>query len=236
MVCYRPKMCRRQGGAALSNMKKPLIFVIGGLGVLWGAYAAAQHIPKPPDEQIWQAPRQFVTVDDFPARAPILDIGGGGWGVIGQLKGQQVVTIDISEKELREAPPGPFVKIVMDARRLQFLDNSFPTATVFFTFMFLAPADHEQVFRELRRVLTPGGRLLIWDAVLPKLADARKKFASIPITFKLPGKEINAGYGTYLVPGGQGLAHFEELAGRMGFAVAANKTSQDWFFLELVKR
>lgn len=204
-------------------------------GLVFCALALAQHIAKPPDEQIWQAPRQVVPVEDFAAKAPILDIGGGGWGVIGQLKGQQVVAIDISDKELREAPPGPFVKIVMDARQLQFLDNAFPTATVFFTFMFMAPSDHEQVFRELRRVLIPGGRLLIWDAVLPNLADTRKKYATIPITFKLPGKEINAGYGTYLVPGGQGLAHFEELAVKTGFTVVSKKTSQDWFFLELSK-
>jgi SAM-dependent methyltransferase len=210
-------------------------FLLVFCGLAFGALPPAQHIAKPPAEQIWQAPRQVVPVEDFLAKAPILDIGGGGWGVIGQLKGQQVVAIDISDKELREAPPGPFVKIIMDARRLQFLDNAFPTATVFFTFMFMAPADHEQVFRELRRVLVPGGRLLIWDAVLPKLADARKKYASIPITFKLPGKEINAGYGTYLVPGGQGLAHFEELAVKTGFAVVTKRTSQGWFFLELSK-
>lgn len=206
-----------------------------GLGLILSGAAPAQHIAKPPDEQIWQAPRQIVPVEDFAAKAPILDIGGGGWGVIGQIKGQQVVAIDISDKELREAPPGPFVKIVMDARQLQFLDNSFPTATVFFTFMFMAPADHGQVFRELRRVLVPGGRLLVWDAVLPKLADAKKKYASIPITFKLPGKEINAGYATYLVPGGQGPAHFEELAVKTGFTVVSKRTSQDWFFLELAK-
>jgi SAM-dependent methyltransferase len=219
-------------------MAKSRTFVPFVLGTcVWALASAmpAQHAAKPPEEQIWQAPRQIIPVEDFSARAPILDIGGGGWGVIGQLKGQQVIAIDISDKELREAPPGPFVKVIMDARRLQFLDDAFPTATVFFTFLFMSPADHEQVFRELRRVLVPGGRLLIWDAVLPDLADARKRFATIPITFKLPGKEINAGYSTYLVPGGQGLAHFEELAVKTGFTVVAKKTSQQWFFLELAK-
>jgi len=198
--------------------------------------AWAQHIAKPPDEQIWQSARQLVPVDDFPAKGLILDIGGGGWGIIGQLKGQQVVTIDISKKELLESPPGPLLKIVMDARDLLFLDRTFPTATVLFTFMFIAPQDHEQVLRELHRVLVPGGRLLIWDFVLPDLRDPTKRLALIPITFKLPGKEINASYGTYLVPGGQGPAHFEQLAARTGFTVVSKKGAQDWFFLELVSR
>ena len=217
--------------------KKGILFaaLLAGLVLAFMAGALAQHIPQPPAEQIWQAQRQFVPVADFPAKGLILDIGGGGWGVIGQLKGQQVITIDIDPRELLEAPPGPLLKIVMDARQLQFLDNTFPTATVFFTFMFLAPADHEQVFRELHRVLAPGGRLLIWDAIFPNLEDKNKKFASIPITFKLPGRDIDAGYGTYLVPGGQGLAHFEGLAHKTGFAVVSKTSAQEWFFLELSK-
>ncbi len=197
--------------------------------------AAAQHMSAPPAEQIWLAPRQSVPVLDFPAKGLILDIGGGGWGVIGQLKGKQVVSIDISPQELVEAPPGPLLKIVMDARQLLFLDDTFPTVTVFFTFMFMAPADHEKVFRELYRVTEPGGRLLIWDVVLPRLTDMKKKFATVPVAVKLPGKEFEAVYSTYLVPGGQGLPHFEALAAKIGFTVVNRRTSQDWFYLELAK-
>lgn len=217
--------------------KKGMIIaaLLACLGLFFPAEALAQHTPQPPAEQIWTAPRQFVPVADFPAKGLILDIGGGGWGVIGQLKGQQVIAIDIDPRELLEAPPGPLLKIVMDARELGFLDNTFPTATVLFTFMFLAPADHEQVFRELNRVLAPGGRLLIWDTVFPVLEDKKKKYALIPVTFKLPGRDIDAGYGTYLVPGGQGLAHFEGLAHKTGFAVVSKTSTQEWFFLELSK-
>jgi len=219
----------------MSKKRRFILTLMAGSGLLFAAAAAAQHVPKPPEEEIWRVRRQYVPVDNFPAKGLILDIGGGGWGVIGQLKGQQVVAIDISDKELLEAPPGPLLKIVMDARELQFLDGWFSTATVFFTFMFLSPADHEQVYRELYRVLAPGGRLLIWDSILPKLEDQRKKYAMIPITFKLPGKEVEASYGTYLVPGGQGLAHFEDLAKKTGFTIVSRKSAQDWFFLELSK-
>src|SRR5512137_2386057 len=127
-----------------------------GLAVLaafaLGGAALAQH-QTPPPETIWQAERQTVTVPDFPAEGLILDIGGGGEGVIGQLKGKQVIAIDLMKRELESAPPGPLLKIVMDARDLNFLDGTFPTATVFFTFMYIAPADHEKVFREIHRVL-----------------------------------------------------------------------------------
>jgi len=44
-----------------------------------------------------------------------LDIGGGGEGVIGQMKGKQVIAIDPNRRELEEAADGP-LKIVMDAR------------------------------------------------------------------------------------------------------------------------
>jgi len=74
---------------------------------------------------------QQVIVNDFKAEGYILAIGGGGEGTIGRLKGSQVIAIDIRKIELEEAPDGP-LKIIMDARDLQFLDNAFNTATSFF--------------------------------------------------------------------------------------------------------
>lgn len=197
--------------------------------------ASAAQEKRPAANEIWLAGRQTVTIENFEARGPILDIGGGGEGVIGQLKGTQVIAIDLSKRELEEAPSGPLVKIVMDARDLKFLDGAFDTATVFFTFMYIQSSDHEQVLRELHRVLRPGGRLLIWDVVFPKIEDVTKKSALFWFSFKLPDKTINTGYGVRLPPGEQGLPHFEELAQEAGFAVIAKKADQRWFFLELAK-
>ena len=36
-----------------------------------------------------------------------MDICGGGEGIIGQMKPAQVIAIDLSKRELEEAPPGP---------------------------------------------------------------------------------------------------------------------------------
>ncbi|UCE21095.1 MAG: class I SAM-dependent methyltransferase [Candidatus Aminicenantes bacterium] len=178
--------------------------------------------------------RQTVTVEDFSAEGFILDIGGGGEGVIGQLKGQQVIAIDISKRELEEAPPGP-LKIVMDARDLKFLDNTFNTATVFYTFMYIASSDHQKVFEELQRVLTPGGRLLIWDVIFPERTDKTKNTALFLFTFKLPDREIGTGYGVRRPEGEQGLAHFIELAKKTGFKIVSYKEKDQSFFLEVEK-
>ena len=56
-----------------------------------------------------------VTVPSFCTDGYVLDIGGGGEGVIGRLNSLQVIAIDCVKDELEEAPKGP-LKIVMDAR------------------------------------------------------------------------------------------------------------------------
>ena len=110
--------------------------------------------------------KQKVRLKDFQTEGWILDLGGGGEGIIGQLKGSQVVAIDPVKNELLEAPDGP-LKIIMDARKLEFLDESFNMVTAFFTLMYIPAADHPGVLREAWRVLRPSGKLLIWEVALP---------------------------------------------------------------------
>ncbi|NIV40215.1 MAG: methyltransferase domain-containing protein, partial [Anaerolineae bacterium] len=86
---------------------------------------------------------QTVRVHDFESTGFILDIGGGGEGIIGLLKGQEVIALDLRKEELEEAPPGP-LKIVMDAKELQFLDGAFGTATAFFSLMYLKSREDQQ--------------------------------------------------------------------------------------------
>src|SRR5574341_2308941 len=70
--------------------------------------------------------KQELAVADFPAEGWVLDLGGGGEGIIGRIKGAQAVVIDLYSWGLKRTPPGP-LKLVMDATDLKFIDASFNT-------------------------------------------------------------------------------------------------------------
>ena len=83
------------------------------------------HHPEISEDRIIFFERQEVVVDDFEAPGYILDIGGGGEGIIGRLKGEQVIAIDPNRRELEGAAGGP-LKIVM----LPQICNSLTTPSV----------------------------------------------------------------------------------------------------------
>lgn len=195
--------------------------------------ASPQGHERPKPEQVFRHAPLTVNLPDFPATGLILDIGGGGEGIIGQAKGKQVVAIDLIKRELEEAPGDPLLKIVMDARDLKFLDASFDTVTVFFTFMYIDPADHEKVLTEIRRVIRPSGRLLVWDVTFPaRKTDERHEWVVYPLQVQLPAARIQTGYGVRFTPG-RGASDLAAAAGRAGFQVTKRQDEQGWYFLEL---
>jgi ubiquinone/menaquinone biosynthesis C-methylase UbiE len=151
-----------------------------------------QSEPRPGDEHV--VDNQRVSLVGFAPQGRVLDIGGGGEGAIGRLLGEQVVAIDLLASELVEAPEG-FLKIVMDARDLKFLDNSFDAATAFFSFMFMPPADHPRVIGEIRRVLKSGAMFTLWDVTIPARSDPAREFFSVRLRYALPNREFGTGYG-----------------------------------------
>jgi len=138
---------------------------------------------------------ETVLVKDFSADGHILDIGGGGEGIIGLLKGAQVVAVDLRKSELEEAPDGP-LKIVADARDLPFLDETFNVATTFFSMMYIRRrAELRRVFAEAYRVLRPAGRFFLWDAVVERPAQTDKDAYIAFVRILVGDREIHTGYG-----------------------------------------
>ena len=92
----------------------------------------------------------------------VLDIGGGGEAVIGQIYGDRVTAIDNRQEELDEAPDC-CSKVLMDATELLFPDCAFDNVTFFYTLMYMTGETQQRAICEAARVLKVGGSLHIWD-------------------------------------------------------------------------
>jgi SAM-dependent methyltransferase len=178
--------------------------------------------------------KQEFAVPDFPAEGWILDIGGGGEGIIGRLKGSQVVAIDLYAWGMARTPPGP-LKLVMDATDLKFLDGSFGTVTSFFTLMYMEPGQQAKAVREAYRVLKPGGRMMIWDVELPVSPDPKQDLAIFPFVCRLPKERIETGYGTPFPKSPLDIAHYVRLGQSAGFTVHEKASEGRVFRLILAK-
>ena len=193
------------------------------------------HEPLPKEEMFVIDQQEIVLSDsDFDTSGYILDIGGGGEGTIGILKGERVIAIDTRREELEEAPEGP-LKIVMDATSLQFLDNAFDTVTSFFTLMYISKSDHTNVFKEVYRVLKPGGHFLIWDVAIPPRGDQPQEWFVVLVSITVNDKTVQTGYGVRWKSREQDIVYYEDLAVKTGFEVETQKQGQT-FYLRLRKK
>ncbi|NYT12073.1 MAG: class I SAM-dependent methyltransferase [Methanomassiliicoccales archaeon] len=144
-------------------------------------------------------PRQVIRVHDFyDGDGWILDIGGGGEGIIGLIMGRQVVSIDLIRRELAETS-NDSLKVVMDATVLGFPDSTFDAVTAFFSLMYMMDDTLEAALKEASRVLKPGGEFLIWEPIVRPPGSSEKKVFISWLDVELPdGSLVETGYGHYL--------------------------------------
>jgi ubiquinone/menaquinone biosynthesis C-methylase UbiE len=147
-------------------------------------------------EEYYTTRAQGIKLSPSKTEGLILDIGGGGEGVIGKLNGRQVVAIDTRAEELKETG-NQALKIVMDAVDLKFLPESFDLCTSFFSFMYITHDKHVRVFSEAYRVLKDKGRFLIWDTRMPLANEGYTVFV-VDLEIQLPNEEIKTKYGVKL--------------------------------------
>ena len=178
--------------------------------------------------------KQHIDITDVELSGRILDIGGGGEGIIGLLKGERVVAIDRRESELKEAPPGDYLQIIMDAKELKFLDETFDTATAFFTLMYIPLEHHQIIFQEIHRVLKKGGEFVIWDFPIPKRDKDEKELYGLMLEVKIRDSNISTGYGTKWDKE-QDLEYYVKLGASNGFSVVEKNPIDGMFYIRFNK-
>ena len=174
-------------------------------------------------------------LQDIEHQGWVLDIGGGGEGVIGQLLGDEVVAIDLLKEELLEAADGP-LKVIMDARDLNFLDESFHTVTAFFSLMYFKEKNAQQkVFQEAARVLKPGGKFHVWDVNLAEIPETDKEFYIIQLRYKTGTEYKETGYGMRWPKEPRGIDYYLEMAELVGLIDDGSRRVGNTFYLCLRK-
>ena len=138
----------------------------------------------------------------------VLELGvGTGKNIPYYPEGADVVAVDISEKMLAEARRRASsldhdVRLELaDAQALPYPDDSFDT--VVGTFVFCSIPEPELALAEARRVLRPGGRLLLLEHVLSKNPILRRLMRWFdPIPYWIWGAHINRDTVTTVQRGG----------------------------------
>ena len=173
-------------------------------------------------------PKQRIVIQETP-QGSVIDIGGGGEGVIAQAGGAGIVAIDKYASEIHEArnkaPDTPWM--VADATELPCKSHGFDNATAFFSCMYMPDDVKGNVFRETRRVLKTGGEFRIWDV---HMAPTSNVFA-IRLQADLPdGHTINTVYGVKAKD--QSATAICSLLQETGFEADVITNQKHWFFIK----
>lgn len=176
-------------------------------------------------------PTQRVPIAVVPP-GRLLDIGGGGEGVIAQAARTQVIAVDKYVSEIHEAKPKApdALWTVANAAALPFADHCFDNATAFFSCMYMSGDGQAGVFCETQRVLRKGGEFWIWDA---SMAPTSQVFA-IRLRVDLPGpRSIRTAYGVKAKE--QSAATIGSLLRQAGFESEVVTDRKHWFLLKATR-
>jgi ubiquinone/menaquinone biosynthesis C-methylase UbiE len=176
-------------------------------------------------------PQQQVNLSQLPP-GRVLDIGGGGEGVIAQAGGSQVVAVDKLVSEIGEAcdksPDSNW--LAADATRLPCSNGSFAQATAFFSCMYMSNEVKAAVFKEAYRVLQPGGELWVWDVPM----NASSGVFALRLQVTLPNqKTVTTAYGVRAKD--QSAASLGEMLQQAGFKTEVSSQHKHWFLLKACK-
>ncbi len=175
---------------------------------------------------------QKITIDSIPDGS-VIDIGGGGEGIIAQIGNERITAIDKYQSEIDEAksnaPTANWIRA--DATDLSYSDNYFDNATAFFSGIYMSLETFEKVCMETYRVLKDYGEFWIWDARISN----NKDLYIIRLQITLPnGKKINTGYGTRVR--NRDIIEIRQKLVKTKFHIEIVENHGEWFFIKAIKK
>ncbi|MFW9799703.1 MAG: class I SAM-dependent methyltransferase, partial [Candidatus Thorarchaeota archaeon] len=116
---------------------------------------------------VFEVPLQEIDLKRIKFEGLVIDIGGGGEGLVSRLEKERVCVVDVSLDKIREARihGQPAHWTVADGRSLCFRRNTFDVATLWFSLGYMRNWETKKaVFEEVHRVLKPNGILSVLAA------------------------------------------------------------------------
>jgi ubiquinone/menaquinone biosynthesis C-methylase UbiE len=171
---------------------------------------------------------QKISLERLKSGGLVLDIGGGGEGLVSRIEGDRVCALDIRLSEIREAQIYEHSSnwLVADGRNLCFADESFDVVTLWFSLGYMSDWTIKQaVLQEAYRVLKRNGQLSMLATQIPETGANLILWA----TFTLPdGTLCKTGYG---MRGGQDqtLPRVLDLITGVGFVQHQSEDHGQWF-------
>lgn len=186
------------------------------------------------ERQYLETPIKVINLEKEFKGSSILDIGGGGEGFISRIYGRDVIAIDISKDELIELGDVESIRIVMDARYMNFLDGQFDVVSLFFTLMYMGPETQNKVIGEAFRVLKSDGILEIWDTAIPMISDDRDIFL-LNLNVNFEGQSVRTAYGVQMSDQMQSSESIRNIVLSYDFEVVCESVVNDLIRIKLKK-
>ncbi len=186
------------------------------------------------DERIYEPPIQKIKLEALPDTGTIIDVGGGGDGLVSRIAGKRVCAVDINIDKIREA------RIYeqganwfnCDGRNLCFEDHVFDIATLWFSLGYMRTWEmKQQVLIEIGRVLKANGELSIWACRI----DCEEVGALFRVDLILPDKSVSRfGFG---VAGQQNqtMTTISQILGLSGFDIIDAREVGSFFFIRCLQ-
>ena len=185
----------------------------------------------PESQPLFETEVHKIDLQQFGGKGLILDIGGGGEGLVSRIEGDRTCALDIRMNEIREAQiHGQSSNwFVADGANLCFNDGVFDIVTLWFSLGYMSNwVTKYSVLEAAHRVLKKNGRLSIMASRIPESNERQIFWAE----FTLPdGTRSKIGYG---VKGGQNqtLSKILDLVTKAGFSQHLHEDHDEWFKVE----